>query len=48
MADGTPLYTYQPTIFKDGKAYILTLGSQSQSSLDTSKAVGCEVITTVK
>lgn len=45
---GTPLYTYQPTIFKDGKAYILTLGSQNKSSLETSKALGCEVITTVK
>lgn len=42
--NGTTVYTYQPTIFKDGTAYILTLASVDKSLFDSYKDLACDVI----
>ena len=46
--EGQKVYTYQPTVFKDGKAYILTIGSLDESVVDNYKTIAEEIITTVR
>lgn len=46
--DNIKCYTYQPTVFKDGTAYILTIGSPREGAIDQYKSLADEVITTVR
>lgn len=42
--NGMPVYTYQPTIFKDGTAYILTIASIDSDLLNSYKDLSCDII----
>lgn len=46
--EGQKVYTYQLTVFKDGTAYILTIGSLDESVVDNCKTIAEEIITTVR
>lgn len=46
--EGQKVYTYQPTVFKDDTAYILTIGSLDESVVDNCKTIAEEIITTVR
>lgn len=46
--DGMTIYTYQPTVFKDGTAYILTLSSIDEDLFDSYKDIACKAISTLR
>lgn len=48
VSEDMTVYTYQPTIFKNGKAYILTLGAADKNVFKENKDLVCEIVSSIK